>query len=75
MFSFVDQAFGYVSKVDILVCTAGRLVAHLKSSKGFNLQSLEFLIIDEADRVLDSVQDDWLYHLEKHIHQNNGFIN
>lgn len=53
--------------MDILICTAGRLVDHIKSTEGFDLTSLEFLIIDEADRVLDSIQHDWLYHLERHI--------
>ncbi|XP_060536137.1 probable ATP-dependent RNA helicase Dbp73D [Cylas formicarius] len=62
-----NDAFGYVSKVDILVCTAGRLVSHLKDTEGFDLQFLEFLVIDEADRVLDSMQNDWLHHLENHI--------
>lgn len=60
--------------MDILVCTAGRLVDHLNYTKGFNLQYLKFLVIDEADRVLETVQNDWLYHLERHIH-GNGKIN
>ncbi|XP_969365.2 probable ATP-dependent RNA helicase Dbp73D [Tribolium castaneum] len=74
---YFNECFGFVSKIDILVCTAGRLVNHLKSTNGFNLQALEFLIIDEADRVLESVQDDWLYHLEKHIYtiQNRKVLN
>ncbi|XP_050295631.1 ATP-dependent RNA helicase DDX51 [Anthonomus grandis grandis] len=62
-----NEAFGYITKIDILVCTAGRLVDHLKMTDGFDLHSLEYLIIDEADRVLENVQNDWLYHLEKHI--------
>ncbi|KAJ8924518.1 hypothetical protein NQ315_007316 [Exocentrus adspersus] len=62
-----NKAFGLLSKVDILVCTPGRLVDHLKLTKGFDLHELEFLIIDEADRVLENVQNDWLYHLEKHL--------
>ncbi|KAJ8963160.1 hypothetical protein NQ318_018625 [Aromia moschata] len=48
-----NKAFGPLSKIDILVCTAGRLVDHLKMTKGLDLQHLEFLIIDEADRVLE----------------------
>lgn len=68
--TFPDKFFGNISKIDILVCTAGRLVDHLKLTPGFNLQDLEFLIIDEADRVLDSVQNDWLYHLEKHLYDD-----
>ncbi|XP_031342521.1 probable ATP-dependent RNA helicase Dbp73D [Photinus pyralis] len=66
-----NNVFGYYSKVDILVCTAGRLVHHLKETKGFDLSELKFLIIDEADRVLDNIQNDWLYHLEEHIHQHD----
>lgn len=53
--------------MDILICTAGRLVDHLKLTEGLDLTSLEFLVVDEADRVLESVQNDWLYHLDKHI--------
>ncbi|KAL3289004.1 hypothetical protein HHI36_003447 [Cryptolaemus montrouzieri] len=66
-----NEAFGSLSKVDILVCTAGRLVDHLKHTKGFDLSELEFLVIDEADRVLDNVQHDWLYHLEEHLDQED----
>lgn len=66
----LDKAFGTISKIDILVCTAGRLVDHLKLTKGFTLQDLKFLIIDEADRVLDNVQNDWLYHLERHLYRD-----
>ncbi|KAF2901764.1 hypothetical protein ILUMI_04422 [Ignelater luminosus] len=62
-----NEAFRYLSKTDILVCTAGRLVDHLKETKGFDLTHLKYLIIDEADRVLDNVQNDWLYHLERHM--------
>ncbi|KAF7283208.1 putative ATP-dependent RNA helicase Dbp73D [Rhynchophorus ferrugineus] len=62
-----NEAWGYISKIDILVCTAGRLVDHLKSTEGLDLQYLDFLVIDEADRVLENIQNDWLYHLEKHI--------
>ncbi|XP_065168654.1 probable ATP-dependent RNA helicase Dbp73D [Atheta coriaria] len=63
-----NAAFGWVSRVDILVGTAGRLVDHIKHTPGFTLEYLEYLVVDEADRVLDNVQNDWLYHLEKHIY-------
>lgn len=60
--------------MDILVCTAGRLVDHLKRTPGFSLRELKFLVIDEADRVLDNIQNDWLYHLEKHISQGGMYL-
>ncbi|KAK8178119.1 P-loop containing nucleoside triphosphate hydrolase protein [Phyllosticta citrichinensis] len=49
----------YESKVDILVCTPGRLVEHLHQTKGFNLNHVEWLVIDEADRLLDQSFQDW----------------
>ncbi|RKP33777.1 P-loop containing nucleoside triphosphate hydrolase protein [Dimargaris cristalligena] len=48
------------SAVDIMVCTPGRLVDHLRSTKNFTLQHLEFLVIDEADRLLNHNFQDWL---------------
>lgn len=56
-----------MSEVDIIVCTAGRLVEHLQNTEGFSLKNLKFLVIDEADRIMDHIQNDWLYHVDKHI--------
>lgn len=36
----------------IIVATPGRLLDHLTNTKGFNLQKLRFLVMDEADRML-----------------------
>lgn len=49
------------------MCTAGRLVEHLQNTEGFSLKHLKFLVIDEADRIMDHIQNDWLYHVEKNI--------
>ncbi|KAJ1960147.1 ATP-dependent RNA helicase dbp6, partial [Dispira parvispora] len=51
---------GGASLVDILVCTPGRLVDHLANTRNFTLQHLEFLVIDEADRLLHQNYSDWL---------------
>uniref|UniRef100_A0AAG5D5H9 ATP-dependent RNA helicase n=1 Tax=Anopheles atroparvus TaxID=41427 RepID=A0AAG5D5H9_ANOAO len=61
----------YIQKVDIVVTTAGRLVEHLHSTTGFTLRQLRFLVIDEADRVMNQIQNDWLYHLNKHVKQES----
>lgn len=53
-------ARGGNSKVDILICTPGRLMDHLKATQGFSLQHLRFLVIDEADRLLNQSFNDWL---------------
>lgn len=54
--NFVPQ---YLPKVDILICTPGRLVEHIKSTRGFSLADLEWLVIDEADRLLDQSFQEW----------------
>uniref|UniRef100_A0A1Y1LMS4 RNA helicase n=1 Tax=Photinus pyralis TaxID=7054 RepID=A0A1Y1LMS4_PHOPY len=38
---------------DIVVATPGRLIDHLQSTPSFSLASIEILILDEADRMLD----------------------
>jgi len=48
------------SNVDILIATPGRLVDHLQQTAGFTLQHLEWLVLDEADRLLDQNFQDWL---------------
>ncbi|KAJ0182616.1 hypothetical protein K1T71_001985 [Dendrolimus kikuchii] len=65
------ESSGWVSDVDIIVCTAGRLVEHLQNTEGFSLKHLKFLVIDEADRIMDHIQNDWLYHVDKHIKVEN----
>lgn len=38
---------------DVVVATPGRLIDHIRNSASFNIDSLEILIMDEADRMLD----------------------
>ena len=57
----------YISKADIIITTGGRLVEHLFFTKGFDLKSLKFLVIDEADHAMSQMQNDWYYHYIQHI--------
>lgn len=50
----------YRSKVNILVCTPGRLVEHLQTTKGFNLDYVQWFVVDEADRLLNESYHEWL---------------
>ncbi|XP_038053316.1 ATP-dependent RNA helicase DDX51-like [Patiria miniata] len=53
------------SQCDIVVATPGRLVDHINKTQGFTLQSLRFLVIDEADRMMDQISKDWISQVEK----------
>lgn len=64
----------YLTKPDIVVCTPGRLVDHLQRTPGFSLKSLRYLIIDEADRIMEEEHNDWLFHVEKAIGLSSGHL-
>ncbi|KAJ2766875.1 ATP-dependent RNA helicase dbp6, partial [Coemansia nantahalensis] len=58
---------GGSSRVDILVCTPGRLVDHLTTTPNFTLQHLEFWVMDEADRLLGEAYQEWLPRVQASI--------
>lgn len=58
---------GGQSQVDILVATPGRLVDHLEQTPGFTLQHLQFLVVDEADRLLNQPYHDWISKIDADI--------
>jgi ATP-dependent RNA helicase RhlE len=50
--SFTAEKKALTSGVDIVVCTPGRMIAHL--NMGYvKLKGLKYLVLDEADRMLD----------------------
>ncbi|RYO89310.1 hypothetical protein DL764_008604 [Monosporascus ibericus] len=55
-----DHVIAYKSKVDILICTPGRLVEHINYTPGFSLDYVRWLIVDEADKLLGQNFQQWL---------------
>lgn len=49
----MTQSIALSKRPHIIVATPGRLQDHLENTKGFNLKTLKFLVMDEADRLLD----------------------
>lgn len=47
------QCYSRWSRPHIIVATPGRLNDHLENTKGFSLRGLRYLVLDEADRLLD----------------------
>uniref|UniRef100_A0A3P9PPK1 ATP-dependent RNA helicase n=1 Tax=Poecilia reticulata TaxID=8081 RepID=A0A3P9PPK1_POERE len=56
------------STADIVVVTPGRLVDHINKNPDFCLEHLRFLIIDEADRMIDSMHQLWLSQVLKAVY-------
>ncbi|KAH9827916.1 ATP-dependent RNA helicase DBP4 [Teratosphaeria destructans] len=42
-----------LARMNIVVCTPGRILQHLSQTAGFNVDGLKMLVLDEADRILD----------------------
>jgi len=49
----MSQALVLSKKPHIIIASPGRLIDHLENTKGFNLRTLKYLIMDEADRILN----------------------
>ena len=64
---------GGLSAVDVLVCTPGRLVDHLDSTPGFTLQHLRFIVIDEADRLVNQPYQNWIRRVLQASNSENRF--
>ncbi|XP_030333959.1 probable ATP-dependent RNA helicase DDX47 isoform X2 [Strigops habroptila] len=52
-FQISEQFEALGSSIGVHSATPGRLVDHLENTKGFNLRALKFLVMDEADRILN----------------------
>ena len=55
---------------DIVIATPGRLIDHLKNTPTFSLDSIEVLILDEADRMLDEYFAEQMKYIVKQCSRN-----
>ena len=53
----------------IIIATPGRLCDHLVNTAGFDLQAIEYLVLDEADRLLELGFEDELVEIIKHCNK------
>ncbi|OAY78096.1 DEAD-box ATP-dependent RNA helicase 10 [Ananas comosus] len=49
----MQQAISLAKHPHIVVATPGRLLDHLSNTKGFSLRALKYLVLDEADKLLN----------------------
>ncbi|KAL9316648.1 hypothetical protein ACSQ67_017649 [Phaseolus vulgaris] len=50
----VDMEKERVNELNILICTPGRLLQHMDETPNFDCSQMQVLVLDEADRILDS---------------------
>ncbi|XP_039942961.1 probable ATP-dependent RNA helicase DDX49 [Hirundo rustica] len=60
----VAQALELARKPHVVIATPGRLADHLRSSSTFSLRKIKFLVLDEADRLLEQGCADFSADLE-----------
>ncbi|XP_030073184.1 putative ATP-dependent RNA helicase DDX49 isoform X1 [Microcaecilia unicolor] len=60
----VTQALELSRKPHIVVATPGRLADHIRSSDTFSIKKIKFLVLDEADRLLEQGCTDFTKDLE-----------
>ena len=58
-----------LARMNILVCTPGRMLQHMDQTAAFEINNLQMLVLDEADRIMDmgfqSTVDAIIEHLPK----------
>ena len=50
---FESQAVDLKRRPDIVVCTPGRMIDHVQNTMSVDLDDVEVVILDEADRLLE----------------------
>lgn len=66
--AFVQEKKGLSMGADIVVCTPGKMMAHIKMGY-VKLQHLKYLVLDEADRMLDMGFYEDIQFVIKHLPQ------
>lgn len=56
---------------DVLVVTPGRLIHTIRDTPSLDMSHLRYLVIDEADRMMDNIANDWLNILETAVYRGD----
>lgn len=69
------QEFELINKPDIIIATPGRLIDILLNSKSIVLNSIEVLVLDEADKLLEMGFRPLIEEILKHIKRESEIEN
>jgi len=67
--TFIQEKQALIEGADVVVCTPGKIIAHL-NQEYVNIDDLEYLILDEADRMLDMGFYDDIVKIISHLPEN-----
>jgi ATP-dependent RNA helicase DDX27 len=73
--SMKRQEFELINKPDIIIATPGRLIDILLNSKSIVLNSIEVLVLDEADKLLEMGFRPLIEEILKHIKRESEIEN
>lgn len=63
--SFKQQARELDKEPDLIIASTGRLLDHMHNTKGFSLENIDILVLDEADKLLEMGFKDELIQIMK----------
>ncbi|KEF58167.1 uncharacterized protein A1O9_06093 [Exophiala aquamarina CBS 119918] len=66
-FSLREQASILKKRPDVVIATPGRFIDHMRNSASFAVENVEILVLDEADRMLETGFEDELNEILKTI--------
>ena len=66
-FSLREQEALLKKRPDVVIATPGRLIDHMRNSASFAVENIEILVLDEADRMLETGFEDELDEILKTI--------
>jgi len=72
--SLPNHVVEFESTVDVLICTPGRLVDHIKQTQGFSMKYVRWLVVDEGDKLLEQAYQGWTDIVRDRLRLDDGDI-
>jgi len=66
------QVISLAKKPHVIIGTPGRILYHLQNTKGFTLKTIKFLVLDEADRLLNMDFEEEINAILRHVPQERN---
>ena len=68
----MKQVIELSKKPAVVIGTPGRILYHLENTKGFNMKNLKYLVLDEADKLLNLDFEKQINHILQMVPQERN---